>query len=162
MNPTLRFYEKLKSSDSIKDDLGCALPSLTGATLVSQSTVCSAQKLAETLSKWHNAQGWYQTHDQTTLGMPTELSTLLEGEWFVGNRSLSVRWLCDGQYQVTEIAQQSSESNGFCYQDQPIWLRGNLCTDSVNCVIYRQWFQLSDHSYKPVVSQFVGFTYIKE
>lgn len=163
MNSALIAYETLKNSDSIKQDFGCALPKLSAALLVVNSQICDTKAMAETLGQWHNAQGWYQTHNSTQLGVPTEAASLLEGEWFDGKSSLSIRLLGANQYQVTEYSQEESSpekiSEGtYCYQDQPIWLRGNLLEGSpVNCAVYRQWFQLKDSAYKPAVSQFVGF-----
>lgn len=162
MSSVLETYQTLKNSDSIKEDLGCALPKLTSASLTIDSLVCDATTMANTLAKWHNAQGWFQTHNSTQLGVPTETKSLLEGEWFDGKNSLSIRLLGADQYQVVEYCSTESSEDLYCYQEQPIWLRSNLLSSSANCVVYRQWFKLENHAYKPLVSQFVGFTFIKE
>ncbi|MDO5667632.1 MAG: hypothetical protein Q4G44_07395 [Alcaligenaceae bacterium] len=115
------------------------------------------------MSHWVNATGWYQTNDSTALGMPEQLSALLEGEWFDGHNSLSVRLLAPNQYQVTKLSTNDQETDSdYCYQDQDIYLRGNLCTSSVNTVRYRQWFQCQEHAWQPVASQFLGFTFTEE
>lgn len=158
MSSALTAYEILKNSDSIKQDFGCALPKLSAALLVVNSQICDAKAMAETLGQWHNAQGWYQTHNSTQLGVPTEVASLLEGEWFDGKNSLSIRLLGANQYQVVEYSQQENNEGHYCYQDQRIWLRSSLMEASqVNCAVYRQWFQLQNFAYKPVVSQFIGF-----
>ena len=158
---TLAHYQALRSNQQTRENLGCALPELNGATLICRSQTCTAEQLQAALASWHNAQGWYQTHNCTALGMPESLVTLIEGEWFDGKRSLALRLLGPDQYLLTEMGDESCEFDDFFYQDQPVWLRGNLSTASVNCAIYRQWFERKAYAYQPVVSQFIGFNFYK-
>lgn len=162
MSQTLTHYNELKNSASLMDDLGCTLPKLTSATLQVRNQLCTTEQLTAKLASWHNAQGWYQMTNSTALGTPATVSNLLEGEWYDGKNSLSVQLLGPNQYQVTELEMQEAISEAFCYQEQAIWLRENLCSDSQNTVYYRQWFQRKDHAWHAIVSQFIGFTFIKE
>lgn len=162
MNQTLAHYNELKNSASLMDDLGCTLPKLTSATLQVRNELCTAEQLAAKLAFWHNAQGWYQMSNSTALGAPASVINLLEGEWYDGKKSLSVQLLGPNHYQVTELEMREAASSDFCYQEQAIWLRENLCSNSQNTVYYRQWFQRKDYAWQAIVSQFVGFTFIKE
>lgn len=163
MNQTLRHYQNIKQNDSERNDLGCALPKLSAASLLVRSERCTADELVERLASWYKTSGWYQTSSCTALGMPDKVGDLLEGEWYDGNSSLSVRLLGPNQYQVTELEMQEDDaSERYCYQEQMIWLRGNLCSESVNAILYHQWFEQKDHAWQAVASQFVGFTFIEE
>lgn len=163
MNQTLRHYQHIKQNESARNDLGCALPTLSAASLVIRSELCTADELVQRLAPWYKASGWYQTSSCTALGMPDKVADLLEGEWHDGTTSLSVRLLGPNQYQVTELERQEDDtSEQYCYQEQTIWLRGDLCSESLNAILYRQWFEQKDHAWQAVASQFVGFTFIEE
>ncbi|MFT0213024.1 hypothetical protein VQ643_10530 [Pseudomonas sp. F1_0610] len=162
MNSALTHYENLRNSASIVDDLGCALPELYSASLSVENSFCTAEELTAQLADWHSATGWHQTRSSTALGMPNELVELLEGEWTSGAHSLIVRLVGPNRYQVSKQNMQEAKSADYCYREQLVWLRTDLCTDSINTALYRNWFQLQNHSWQAVASQFVGFTFIKE
>ena len=162
MNQTLQAYQHLKNTVS-REEIGCTLINLQSATLSARSELSDRDELKNRLANWYNASGWYQTTDATALGMPEQISSLIEGEWHDGKATLSVRLLGPNQYQVTELSVlDEQENNEFCYQEQEIWLRDDLRTSSVNTVKYRHWFQQKDHAWQPVASQFIGFSFVKE
>lgn len=160
MSQILRQYQNIKQNGEALKDMGCALPKLGAANLLVRSELCTADKLAARLALWGKNEGWYQTSSCTALGVPDQLDDLLEGEWHDGSISLSIRLLGPDCYQLTELEMQAGDtSERYCYHEQMIWLRGNLCSQSLNVALYRQWFECKDHAWKALTSQFVGFTF---
>lgn len=166
MSQTLLAYQRLKSLPQIQDKIGCSLATVEGANLMINSKLCDLSELKNILSDWLSAKGWYQTSGATGFGIPEQIANLLEGEWHNGQATLSLRLVAPKQYRVTEIQSEAvSTDSDYCYQDQEIYLRGDLykkSNNTVNAVIYRQWFQCKDYAWKPVASQFLGFSYIEE
>lgn len=162
MNQALVHYENLKQATNSEDTIGIELPKLHAAQLNISSKLCTTAELSNILSPWLAAEGWYQTRNATALGMPEKLNELIEGQWQINKCTLHLRLIGANQYQVTELSQADNTDSQFCYQDQTIWLRSNLCSSTVNAVNYRHWWQLENHAYRPIAAQFMGLTFIKE
>lgn len=158
---TLAQYQTLSSHTEL---LGCALPTLTAGQIVVTSSICKQTELSKRLAAWLNAKGWYQSASVTGLGMPEQLSDLLEGQWNQGDNSLHLTLLQGDSYQLVEIEKQaevSSETPAQYYSDQHIWLRPQL-KGQHNALRYRLWFEQQQGAWQPIMQQFVGFDLLED
>lgn len=163
MSSTLTAYQQLKDTAAIKD-FGSALPEVKSARLVISSETVTTAELSAKLVAWQDSFGWYQLTNQTALGMPADVSRLLEGEWYQQqtDATLVVRLVQHNQYLLTTMQLKQDDSEAFCYNEQSIWLREGLNTAQYNAAIYRHWYELQDDGYRSKASQFVGLKLEKE
>lgn len=158
---TLAHYQSLSAHSDI---LGCVLPKLNAGQIVISSRICRHHDLADALAPWLNAAGWYQTTSSTGLGIPEQLSELLEGQWYQGDSSLHLSLLQGDSYQLVDIkpfAEAPATAPAQCYSEQHIWLRSQL-KGQYNALRYRFWWQQHQGAWQPIMQQFVGFDLLEE
>jgi hypothetical protein len=161
---SLQNYQQLQqNSQNAKSLIGCELPKMTGAILECKSKDMTAQSVLDELKQHDFEQGWLMMSDKVVITeWPPESTYFIEGEWCNKQLTVKVKLLHDDMYRVTFMQMSSEPSTEQAYNEQCIYLRGNLChDDSPNLAVYRQWWMLDKNEnegrWLPMVQQFCGF-----